>query len=75
MKVLAYTLIDSVALTEAAKQAGITIDQARAFAAQLGELPADQTVRICGEAASYARCGREKNVERQAQRDRRSAKR
>lgn len=71
MSVLAYALVDSIALTEAAKEAGVSVEQAFALAAQLGELPAEQAVRICGEAARRARCGRERNERRQAERDRR----
>lgn len=51
-------LLDSIALNDAAKSAGITYEQARRFAAALGELPGAQQSRITGQAAMQAQCGR-----------------
>jgi hypothetical protein len=43
-------LADSQALTEIAIKCGVTIAQARLVAAALGELPAEQVIRLCGVA-------------------------
>lgn len=61
---LATDLLDSIALAEAAKQAGITIEQARTFAAVLGEMSALQMCRVVGEACRIRNCGRERAIRR-----------
>lgn len=48
---LTKVLADSQTLTDIAIACGITIAQARSVAARIGELPAEQAVRICGIAA------------------------
>lgn len=52
------SLLDAMALAQAAGEAGITLTQARKFAAALGELKAQQMARIVGEAARIESCGR-----------------
>lgn len=47
---LVTVLEDSSALLAIAERAGITAAQARLVAAALGDLPAEQVVRLCGVA-------------------------
>lgn len=61
---LAIDLLDSIALAEAAKESGITIEQARTFAAVLGEMSAMQMCRIVGESCRIRNCGRERVMRR-----------
>lgn len=52
------SLLDAMALAQAADEAGITLTQARKFAAALGDMQARQMARIVGEAARIETCGR-----------------
>lgn len=54
------SLLDALALAQAADAAGITLSQARRFAAALGEMQAQQMARVVGESARIERCGRER---------------
>lgn len=65
---LTYTLLDAIALAQAADEAGITLIQARRFAAALGEMQAQQMARIVGEAARIERCGRQRALAKEARR-------
>lgn len=56
----ATALLDSIALADAADEAGVTLTQARKLAAALGEMPADQACRITGEAARLAKVAEER---------------
>lgn len=44
---LSEALADSAELVDLAKRAGITVAQARFFAAALAELPIKQAIRLC----------------------------
>lgn len=54
-----YALLDSNALVEIAREAGVTLAQARAICAALGELDPRQLVRIVAAAHRQERCARE----------------
>lgn len=42
-------LLDSIALNDAAKDAGVTLEQARRLVAAIGEMPVEQAARIIGK--------------------------
>lgn len=61
-------LLDAIALQQAAHDAGITLVQARRFAAALGELQGQQMARIVGDAARIESCGRQRRNAKEARR-------
>lgn len=61
---LEAALADSAVVAEIAKATGATVDQVRAVAAALGELPFEQTVRICGTAAGQKFTAKQRQARR-----------
>lgn len=70
---IAQPLIDSVALSEIAKEIGVPIDVAKKLCAALGELPVEQMHRIVGVASRDELKRLERDRRRQTERRRRSS--